>query len=57
MFGRTDIRDEEDTEHTGGDTNWAPAYPYYNWSQHSTQTYGGAAPTTARLNPPDYNQI
>lgn len=56
-FGRQDIRDEHHDEHTSGDTNWAPAYPYYDWSQHSTLTFGGEAPSVARPNPPSYDEI
>lgn len=56
-FGRQDIRDEHHDEHTSGDTNWAPAYPYYDWSGHSNMVFGGEAPSVARPNPPDYDQI
>ena len=56
-FGRQDIRDENHDEHTSGDTNWAPAYPYYDWSRHSNMMFGGETPGVARPNPPDYDQI
>ena len=56
-FGRQDIRDENHDEHTSGDTNWAPAYPYYDWSRHSNMLFGGEAPGIARPNPPEYDQI
>lgn len=56
-FGRQDIRDEHHDEHTSGDTSWAPAYPYYDWSRHSNAMFGGEAPSVARPNPPDYNEI
>ncbi|KAJ8302419.1 hypothetical protein KUTeg_018815 [Tegillarca granosa] len=57
VFGKVNVRDENDDEHTSGQMAWAPAYPFYDWSQHSSQTYGGFAPDVARPAPPDYNQI
>ncbi|OWF34734.1 arrestin domain-containing protein 17-like [Mizuhopecten yessoensis] len=54
VFGRVTIQDENDDEHTGGESSWAPAYPYYDWSRHSNQTYGGAQATVPRMAPPAY---
>ena len=32
VFGKSNMRDEEDNEHTKGQMEYAPAYPYYNLS-------------------------
>ncbi|VDI06184.1 Hypothetical predicted protein [Mytilus galloprovincialis] len=32
VFGKTDMHDEDDNEHTKGQMSYAPAYPYYNFS-------------------------
>ena len=34
VFGKVDIRDDGD-EHTRGDLNYAPVYPYYNWDNEA----------------------
>ncbi|CAG5124903.1 unnamed protein product [Candidula unifasciata] len=31
VFGRVEIRDENDDVHTDGHMSWAPSYPYYHW--------------------------
>ncbi|KAL5022520.1 hypothetical protein ScPMuIL_001675 [Solemya velum] len=54
IFGKVQIRDDDDDEHTTGQLAWAPAYPYY--SQHSDVMYGGAPPSIAQLEPPAYNE-
>ena len=35
VFGKTNIKDDEDTEYTQGQMNFAPAYTYYDWSKQS----------------------
>nr|XP_022332254.1 arrestin domain-containing protein 3-like [Crassostrea virginica] len=35
VFGKTNIKDEEDTEYTQGQMDFAPAYTYYDWSKQS----------------------
>lgn len=35
VFGKTNIRDEDDSEHTRGEMDYAPAYTYYDWSKQS----------------------
>ncbi|XP_069113549.1 arrestin domain-containing protein 17-like [Argopecten irradians] len=55
VFGRVTIQDENDDEHTGGENSWAPAYPYYDWSRHSNQTYGGEQATVPQMAPPAYD--
>ncbi|WAR12260.1 ARD17-like protein, partial [Mya arenaria] len=45
VFGRTEIRDENDDRHTDGIMNWAPSYPYYDF----TLRYGGQNPGVATL--------
>ncbi|XP_060556233.1 arrestin domain-containing protein 17-like [Ruditapes philippinarum] len=52
VYGRTLIRDAGDDDHTTGDTNWAPAYPYYDWS---TLPYRGQRPEVATAGPPQYD--
>ncbi|XP_046380703.2 arrestin domain-containing protein 3-like isoform X3 [Haliotis rufescens] len=32
-FGTVNIKDDDDTEYTKGDMNYAPVYAYYNWGQ------------------------
>ncbi|XP_019637119.1 PREDICTED: arrestin domain-containing protein 3-like [Branchiostoma belcheri] len=34
VFGESNIRDDDDNEYIRGTLNYAPKYPYYNWSQH-----------------------
>ena len=46
------IRDASDDDHTTGDTSWAPAYPYYDWS---TLPYRGQRPEVANAGPPQYD--
>lgn len=55
LFGRVEIRDENDDDHTEGSGNWAPAYPYYHWdpsTQHfeMVATAQGSALDSAFLN-------
>ncbi|XP_062597207.1 arrestin domain-containing protein 17-like [Saccostrea cucullata] len=35
LFGKTNIREEEDSEHTTGEMDYTPAYTYYDWSKLS----------------------
>lgn len=35
VFGKTNIREEDDSEHTRGEMDYAPAYTYYDWSKQS----------------------
>lgn len=32
-MGRVNTKDEDDTEHTSGNTEYAPVYTYYNWDK------------------------
>ncbi|XP_035658878.1 arrestin domain-containing protein 3-like [Branchiostoma floridae] len=34
VFGANNIRDDDDNEYTRGTLDYAPKYPYYDWSQH-----------------------
>ncbi|XP_053402728.1 arrestin domain-containing protein 17-like [Mercenaria mercenaria] len=52
VYGRTTIRDADDDDNTTGDTTWAPAYPYYDWS---TLPYRGHRPEVATAGPPQYD--
>ncbi|KAK6180269.1 hypothetical protein SNE40_012456 [Patella caerulea] len=38
VFGKVNIRDENDDEHTRGNMDYAPAYTYYNWNHHTSNT-------------------
>lgn len=51
MFGRTAMRDDDDDAHTTGDTSWAPAYPYYDWS---TMPNRGRHAELRAAGPPQY---
>ena len=31
MFGKSDVRDEDDNQYTRGDLSWSPTYAYYTW--------------------------
>ncbi|KAL5005445.1 hypothetical protein ScPMuIL_018901 [Solemya velum] len=33
VFGKVNIKDENDSDHTRGDLNYAPVYTYYNWNE------------------------
>ncbi|XP_048253517.1 arrestin domain-containing protein 17-like [Haliotis rufescens] len=69
VFGRTEIRDENDDAHTSGLSAWAPSYPYYTWnptaqvpsmpSAFSPPPGEPGAPITTQPTapPPAYNQI
>ncbi|KAH9503434.1 Arrestin domain-containing protein 17 [Bulinus truncatus] len=35
VFGRVEIRDENDDAHTEGNMSWAPSYPYYHWDPNT----------------------
>ncbi|CAL1532530.1 unnamed protein product [Lymnaea stagnalis] len=35
VFGRVEIRDENDDAHTEGNLSWAPSYPYYHWDPNT----------------------
>ncbi|RUS82645.1 hypothetical protein EGW08_009598 [Elysia chlorotica] len=35
VFGRVEIRDENDDVHTEGNMSWAPSYPYYHWDPNT----------------------
>ncbi|KAK6180221.1 hypothetical protein SNE40_012413 [Patella caerulea] len=44
VFGKVNIRDENDDEHTRGNMEYAPpAYTYYNWNQQSNNTIAPVA--------------
>eukprot|EP00058_Branchiostoma_floridae_P017640 XP_002603129.1 hypothetical protein BRAFLDRAFT_199194 [Branchiostoma floridae] len=34
VFGASNIKDDDDNEHTRGTMDYAPKYTYYDWSQH-----------------------
>ncbi|XP_066269228.1 uncharacterized protein [Branchiostoma lanceolatum] len=36
VFGASNIKDDDDNEHTRGTLDYAPKYTYYDWSQHPT---------------------
>ncbi|KAK6180226.1 hypothetical protein SNE40_012418 [Patella caerulea] len=38
-FGKVNIREESDNEHTRGNMDFAPVYSYYNWNQHEANTF------------------
>ncbi|KAK6180227.1 hypothetical protein SNE40_012419 [Patella caerulea] len=38
-FGKVNIREESDNEHTRGNMEFAPVYSYYNWNQHEANTF------------------
>ncbi|ESP05157.1 hypothetical protein LOTGIDRAFT_227836 [Lottia gigantea] len=38
-FGQVDIRDETDNEHTRGNMQYTPIYTYYNWNQHTDNSF------------------
>jgi hypothetical protein len=61
VFGRVEIRDENDDEHTSGQMGWAPSYPVYHYDA-ATQHFQilPATPSnnpTPSQDPPAYNQI
>ncbi|KAK7113908.1 arrestin domain-containing protein 17-like [Littorina saxatilis] len=59
VFGRVEIRDENDDEHTSGQMGWAPSYPVYHYdaaTQHF-QILPSLPVNTPSTAPPAYNQI
>ncbi|KAK6180223.1 hypothetical protein SNE40_012415 [Patella caerulea] len=46
-FGKVNIREESDNEHTRGNLDYAPVYTYYNWNQHDANTF---VPVTEQQN-------
>ncbi|KAK6174917.1 hypothetical protein SNE40_013476 [Patella caerulea] len=38
-FGKVDVHDDDDNEHTRGNMEYAPVYAYYNWNEHNTNTF------------------
>ncbi|ESO83040.1 hypothetical protein LOTGIDRAFT_222971 [Lottia gigantea] len=47
VFGGANIRDEHDDEHTSGQTQWTPAYPYYTWDNRRPPPAIPSAPPPA----------
>ncbi|XP_050412489.1 arrestin domain-containing protein 3 isoform X2 [Patella vulgata] len=43
-FGKVDVHDDDDNEHTRGNMEYAPVYAYYNWNEHNTNTFLNVAP-------------
>lgn len=41
ILGPTNIRDEEQGEHTQGQLDFTPTYTYYNWSRWTSMQYKG----------------
>jgi len=39
-MGAQSTAEDGDTEHTYGNTSYAPVYTYYNWSTHDTARQG-----------------
>ncbi|XP_050403329.2 arrestin domain-containing protein 3-like [Patella vulgata] len=39
VFGKVNIREENDNEHIRGNMDYAPVYTYYNWNQHNANTF------------------
>ena len=35
VFGKVNIKEENDNEYTKGDLSYAPVYNYYSWDQQS----------------------
>ncbi|XP_012936759.1 arrestin domain-containing protein 17 [Aplysia californica] len=57
VFGRVEIRDENDDGHTEGLQSWAPSYPYYHWDPNTRHfqmvaTTHGTVGDSATPNPP-----
>ena len=40
VFGKVNVKDEDDSEHTRGDLDYAPVYTYYDWGHHPTPMSG-----------------
>ena len=40
VFGRVNVKDDDDDEHTRGNLDYAPAYTYYDWGHHPTTMSG-----------------
>ncbi|XP_025115473.1 arrestin domain-containing protein 2-like isoform X2 [Pomacea canaliculata] len=60
VFGRVEIRDENDDEHTSGQMGWAPSYPVYHYDaarQHFQILPAVPAQEVPSGAPPAYNQI
>ncbi|KAK7498014.1 hypothetical protein BaRGS_00010602 [Batillaria attramentaria] len=58
VFGRVEIRDENDDEHTSGQMGWAPSYPVYHYDATRQHFQILPAQPEAPLGaPPAYNQI
>ncbi|XP_076472508.1 arrestin domain-containing protein 3-like [Babylonia areolata] len=40
VFGKVNIKDDEDNDHTRGNMDYAPVYPYYDWGHQPTTMSG-----------------
>ena len=40
VFGKVNVKDEDDNEHTRGNLDYAPVYTYYDWGHHPTPMSG-----------------
>ena len=47
MFGKVDIHDDDDNEHTMGEREWAPAYVYYSSANEASAPPGEIIPGTS----------
>lgn len=59
VFGRVEIRDENDDEHTSGQMGWAPSYPVYHYdaARQHFQIMPAHPADIPSTDPPAYNQI
>ncbi|WAR01022.1 ARRD3-like protein [Mya arenaria] len=37
VFGKVGVREDEDSDHMGGDVDFAPSYAYYDWSKSNVR--------------------
>ena len=54
MYGKVDVRDDDDDEHTRGELNWAPTYTYYTWNPPIGQPTYPPPGHSAAYPPPAY---
>ncbi|KAL8602260.1 hypothetical protein ACOMHN_022773 [Nucella lapillus] len=40
VFGKVNVKDDDDNDHTRGNLEYAPVYPYYDWGHHPTTMAG-----------------
>jgi hypothetical protein len=40
VFGKVNVKDDDDNEHTRGNMEFAPAYTYYDWGHTPTTMTG-----------------